>query len=127
MSLNVIIENKTYDLSRFKYRHPGGEKMISVFSGSDPTNAFQSYHGRKFPHEKMKKYLKKELLDDDKSVLMDENYLKLHADVKEHLKKYFRTDGRAPLLQWFKMISIIVLTVLIEWRTIINCFYIFRP
>lgn len=121
MSLIVIIENKTYDLSSFKNRHPGGEKMISVFSGSDATNAFQSYHGRKFPHEKMKKYLKKELLDDDKSVLMDENYLKLHADVKEHLKKYFRTDGRAPLLQWFKMISIIVLTVLIEWRTIINC------
>ena len=58
MSLTVIIENKTYDLSSFKNRHPGGEKMLSVFSGSDATNAFQSYHGRKFPHEKMKEFFK---------------------------------------------------------------------
>lgn len=121
MSLSVIIENKTYDLSSFKKVHPGGEKILSVFSGSDATNAFQSYHGRKFPHESMKVYLKKELINEDKSVLMDESYLKLHTDVKEHLKKYFRTDGRAPLLQWFKMISIIGFTILIEWRSIIKC------
>ena len=33
----IVIENKTYDMTNFTKIHPGGEKMISIFFGSDAT------------------------------------------------------------------------------------------
>lgn len=114
----ITVENKTYDLSEFSLKHPGGEKIISVFSGSDATNAFQSYHGRKFPHSKMKQYLKKEVYNNENDVLTDQEYLELHRDVKEHLKKYFKTNGYAPIEQWIKTVCLIVATLYVEWASI---------
>ena len=116
----IVIENKTYDMTNFTKIHPGGEKIISVFSGSDATNAFQSYHGRHFPHEKMKIYLKKEILNDDKKVYMDSDYIKLHQHVKEYMKKYLKTDGYAPLEQWIKIFFLMVSTLYVEWSSIYN-------
>ena len=116
----IVIENKTYDITNFTKIHPGGEKIISVFSGSDATNAFQSYHGRHFPHEKMKIYLKKEILNDDKKVYMDSDYIKLHQHVKEYMKKYLKTDGYAPLEQWIKIFFLMVSTLYVEWSSIYN-------
>jgi len=114
----IVIENKTYDMTNFTKIHPGGEKMISIFFGSDATNAFQSYHGRNFPHEKMEMYLKKELLNDNKKLYMDSDYIKLHQHVKEYLKKYLRTDGYAPIEQWIKIFFLIIATLYVEWSSI---------
>ena len=71
----VKIENKHYDLSKFKNNHPGGEKFIALFSNQDATNAFQSYHGRVFPHKQMEKYLIKTDTSDISKI--DDKYLKL--------------------------------------------------
>lgn len=117
---DISIENKTYDLREFTKIHPGGEKIISVFSESDATNAYQSYHGRNFPHDKMKKYLTKELLNDDGCIFMDPEYLKLHRDVKEYLKKYLKTDGYAPFEQWIKIFFLIVITLYVELSSLYN-------
>ena len=39
-----IIHNKYYDLSEFKYMHPGGCKILEECEGIDATAAFESYH-----------------------------------------------------------------------------------
>lgn len=117
----ITIENKTYELVEFSKSHPGGEKMISIFAGSDATNAFQSYHGRNFPHKAMKKYIKKEIINNDKTVLIDSEYLKLHKDVKGYLKKYFNTKGYAPIEQWIKTVLLIVATLYVEWSSLYSC------
>ena len=114
----ITIENKTYDLSDFVKSHPGGEKMISIFADGDATNAFQSYHGRTFPHNTMKKYIKREIIDNNTKIVIDNEYLKLHREVKEYLKKYFNSTGYAPIEQWIKTFLLIGLTLYVEWSSL---------
>ena len=112
----VKIENKQYDLRKFKNNHPGGEKFIALFSNQDATNAFQSYHGRHFPHNQMKKYLIKTDTSDISNI--DKEYLYLHKRVKLMLLKYHKTDGYAPISQWVKIITLFLGTVLFEAKTL---------
>ena len=112
----VKIENKHYDLSKFKNNHPGGEKFIALFSNQDATNAFQSYHGRHFPHKQMEKYLIKTDTSDMSKI--DNKYLKLHKEIKSILLKYHKTDGYAPFSQWVKIIILFLGTVLFEAKTL---------
>eukprot|EP00629_Pelagomonadales_sp_RCC1024_P006059 CAMPEP_0119270150 /NCGR_PEP_ID=MMETSP1329-20130426/7266_1 /TAXON_ID=114041 /ORGANISM="Genus nov. species nov., Strain RCC1024" /LENGTH=468 /DNA_ID=CAMNT_0007270159 /DNA_START=130 /DNA_END=1532 /DNA_ORIENTATION=+ len=53
----MVIEDKVYDADRFQWAHPGGSLFVAMFGGRDGTLAFQSYHMRAFPHEKMRSYL----------------------------------------------------------------------
>ena len=36
----IVIDNIVYDVTEFKKKHPGGEKMISIRLGEDCTEAF---------------------------------------------------------------------------------------
>jgi len=114
--INVKIENKQYDLSKFKNNHPGGEKFIALFSNQDATNAFQSYHGRDFPHKQMEKFLIK--TDNSDISKIDKEYLYLHKRVKLMLLKYNKTNGYAPFSQWVKIIALFLGTVLFEAKTL---------
>jgi len=37
--------------------HPGGPVMIEQFGGHNATEAFMTYHLKRFPHDRMKDYL----------------------------------------------------------------------
>ena len=50
----VVIGDRVYDAGRFQWAHPGGSLFVAMFGGRDGTLAFQSYHMRPFPHEKMR-------------------------------------------------------------------------
>ena len=55
--MNTIrVDNVYYDTEHLSQNHPGGKLFVELFDGKDATNAFDSYHRRRFPHEKMKQY-----------------------------------------------------------------------
>jgi cytochrome b involved in lipid metabolism len=67
----VIIEDKVYDAETFQWAHPGGSLFVAMFGGRDGTLAFQSYHMRSFPHEKMRPYLRGRLCAGEAITRMD--------------------------------------------------------
>ena len=48
----VQVDDKLYDAEALSNFHPGGELFVKAFAGSDATEAFWSYHRRRFPHDK---------------------------------------------------------------------------
>jgi fatty acid desaturase (delta-4 desaturase) len=50
----IQVDDKVYSAKLLASIHPGGELFIKAFAGRDATEAFLSYHRRKFPHEKMR-------------------------------------------------------------------------
>ena len=45
--INVIIENKIYDLTSWVHKHPGGVKIIEEFNNKDCTDYFYAIHSNK--------------------------------------------------------------------------------
>ena len=117
----VYINGKTYDISEFRFKHPGGRKVISLFGGSDASWAFLTYHMRDFPEKMMEKYLSKEELKldgDGKSPPMiseQKDYLELASMVKKHLRDTGAGAGFAPISQWIKCIFLITFAVGLEF------------
>ena len=52
----VRVDHFVYDTEQLSQMHPGGSLFVELFDGRDATHAFQSYHRRRFPHEKMRQY-----------------------------------------------------------------------
>jgi cytochrome b involved in lipid metabolism len=50
------IDGKTYDLSKFVEKHPGGDDIL-LFEGIDCSLHYKMLHHKPFDHENMKKYL----------------------------------------------------------------------
>ena len=73
----VIIEDRVYDADRFQWAHPGGSLFVAMFGGRDGTLAFQSYHMRNFPHEKLRPYLRGRLAPGETVTRFDEDHLEL--------------------------------------------------
>ena len=73
----VIIEDKIYDADRFQWAHPGGSLFVAMFGGRDGTLAFQSYHMRNFPHEKLRPYLRGRLAPGETITRFDQDHLEL--------------------------------------------------
>jgi cytochrome b involved in lipid metabolism len=73
----VIIEDRVYDADRFQWAHPGGSLFVAMFGGRDGTLAFQSYHMRSFPHEKLRPYLRGRLAPGETITRFDEDHLEL--------------------------------------------------
>ncbi|NWH88545.1 FADS2 desaturase, partial [Aegithalos caudatus] len=40
----LVIERKVYNVTKWAYRHPGGQRVISHCAGEDATDAFQAFH-----------------------------------------------------------------------------------
>ena len=56
-STNTIrVDNVLYETESLSQIHPGGPLFVELFDGRDATHAFQSYHRRRFPHDKMRQY-----------------------------------------------------------------------
>jgi fatty acid desaturase (delta-4 desaturase) len=49
----VQVDDCIYDTAAIAAIHPGGELFVKAFSGRDATEAFLSYHRRKFPHDRV--------------------------------------------------------------------------
>ena len=73
----VIIEDRVYDADRFQWAHPGGSLFVAMFGGRDGTLAFQSYHMRNFPHEKLRPYLRGRLAPGETITRFDQDHLEL--------------------------------------------------
>lgn len=53
----MLIDGLYYDTAKLAAIHPGGELMVQLCNGQDGTTVFNSYHRRKFPHDKYKHFL----------------------------------------------------------------------
>lgn len=53
----VQVDDKVYNAMQLAQIHPGGEMFVRAFAGHDASEAFLSYHRRRFPHAKMKSHL----------------------------------------------------------------------
>jgi fatty acid desaturase 1 (delta-5 desaturase) len=51
----IVINDKVYDVSRFKKKHPGGEKLLMNHISEDATDAFMAFHKNL---QKVSKYMK---------------------------------------------------------------------
>ncbi|NXQ90016.1 FADS2 desaturase, partial [Nyctibius grandis] len=40
----LVIERKVYNVTKWAYRHPGGQRVINHCAGEDATDAFQAFH-----------------------------------------------------------------------------------
>ena len=49
----IQVDDKVYSARILATEHPGGDLFVKAFAGRDATEAFMSYHRRKFPHQKM--------------------------------------------------------------------------
>lgn len=107
-----IIEDRVYDASQFRWKHPGGPLFVSMFGGRDATLAFQSYHMREFPHEMMKKYLVGFLKG--RTVSPDKEHAELSKLIKSVVGK-----GSAPNSQLVKAACLFVAALVME----VMCFY----
>lgn len=48
----IQVDGKVYSADILSNEHPGGDLFIKAFAGRDASEAFVSYHRRKFPHVK---------------------------------------------------------------------------
>lgn len=108
----IIIEDRIYDASRYRWEHPGGPLFVSMFGGRDATLAFQSYHMREFPHENMKDYLVGFLKGD--IVSPDKEHSELSKLIKPVVGK-----GCAPTSQLIKAAGIFFAALVVE----VTCIY----
>lgn len=53
----IIIHGKVYDVTKFLAEHPGGEKVILEYAGSDATDAFEDIGHSQRARDSMEKYL----------------------------------------------------------------------
>jgi len=104
----VIIEDRVYDADRFQWAHPGGSLFVAMFGGRDGTLAFQSYHMRSFPHEKLRPYLRGKLAQGETVTRFDEDHLELSKKLGG-AAPYF-----APTYQKYKAGFIWVLAFVLE-------------
>ena len=53
---SILIEDKYYSAEQLAQMHPGGPLFLKAFAGRDATQAFLSYHRRRFPHSRYASY-----------------------------------------------------------------------
>uniref|UniRef100_A0A670HSN3 Cytochrome b5 heme-binding domain-containing protein n=1 Tax=Podarcis muralis TaxID=64176 RepID=A0A670HSN3_PODMU len=85
----LVINRKVYDVSKFYWRHPGGRRVISHYSGQDATDAFTAFHK---DEDLVKKYLSSLLIGElapdqpscepTKKDMLIQDFRELHSTVK---------------------------------------------
>ncbi|XP_061469048.1 acyl-CoA (8-3)-desaturase-like [Rhineura floridana] len=97
----LVINRKVYDISHFYWRHPGGTRVISHYSGQDATDAFAAFHK---DEDLVKKYLSSlqigELASDQPSCEPTKNEMLVH-DFRELHKTVKRTGLLKPSYPFF--------------------------
>jgi fatty acid desaturase (delta-4 desaturase) len=95
----VQVDDKLYDARKIASIHPGGDVFVKVFGGKDATEAFLSYHRRRFPHDKMSDALVG-LTKPSKDPNSDLEYLELCAEIDKVLPRH---KSYAPLKYYLKI------------------------
>lgn len=107
----IQVDDKIYSAKLLAENHPGGELFVKAFAGRDATEAFLSYHRRKFPHQKVEPYLVgKSLAAKDPDA--DKDYLELCAIIDQVLP---RQKSFAPPLYFLKAFSLLALSISLEF------------
>ncbi|XP_034979291.2 acyl-CoA (8-3)-desaturase [Zootoca vivipara] len=85
----LVINRKVYDVSKFYWRHPGGRRVISHYSGQDATDAFTAFHK---DEDLVKKHLSSLLIGElapdqpscepTKKDMLIQDFRELHSTVK---------------------------------------------
>ncbi|KAM0676186.1 hypothetical protein GVAV_000149 [Gurleya vavrai] len=57
----IVIENKVYDVSEFKMRHPGGSQILEDWMGKDATEIFNNVRHTPHAHSMLKDFYKEDL------------------------------------------------------------------
>ena len=76
----IQVDDKVYSAKLLASIHPGGELFIKAFAGRDATEAFLSYHRRKFPHEKMRDKQVGDNISTKSNQNVDNDFLELFID-----------------------------------------------
>lgn len=106
----IQVDDKVYDAKTLADSHPGGDLFVKIFAGRDATEAFLSYHRKKFPHEKVQDALigtAPAIKDSAK----DAEYLELCGLVEQVLP---RQKAYAPPKYWVKMFFLLFSAVGLE-------------
>lgn len=109
--ITIQVDDKVYDANSLAKTHPGGELFVNVFAGRDATEAFLSYHRKRFPHDKVKDALIGQAQPAKKS--QDEDYLELCKLVEEVLP---RSKAYAPPIYWVKLAVLLISALALEWH-----------
>ncbi|XP_037934651.1 cytochrome b5 isoform X2 [Teleopsis dalmanni] len=64
----VVIDNKVYNLTKFRSEHPGGEETLDDAAGRDATKDFEDVGHSSEAREMMKKYYIGDLAKRDRKV-----------------------------------------------------------
>jgi hypothetical protein len=98
----IQVDDKVYSAKGLADNHPGllqsldpvlipdllgGELFVKAFAGRDATEAFLSYHRKKFPHEKVSSYLVGKAIAAKASPDADKDYLELCGIIEQVLPR----------------------------------------
>lgn len=106
----VQVDDKIYDAKTLAKAHAGGELFVKVFAGRDATEAFLSYHRKRFPHDRMKSLCLGSA--QPMKTYKDEDYLELCKLVEEVLP---RSKAFAPWHYWLKLAVLLGLAFGLEF------------
>jgi len=83
----IQVDEFVYETKSLAEMHPGGPLFVKAFSGRDATEAFLSYHRRKFPHARLSHALVGST-EAQKKGSADEDYLELCKVIEQVLPRY---------------------------------------
>mmetsp|Transcript_21480 Transcript_21480/g.31168 ORF Transcript_21480/g.31168 Transcript_21480/m.31168 type:complete len:424 (+) Transcript_21480:53-1324(+) len=106
----IQVDDKVYSAKALADEHPGGDLFIKAFAGRDATEAFMSYHRRRFPHDKMKHTAIGKAVS-IKSEDADKDYIELCEIIDKVLP---RAKSFAPTSYFVKAFTIIAIAVGLE-------------
>lgn len=106
----IQVDDKVYSAKVLAADHPGGDLFIKAFAGRDATEAFMSYHRRRFPHQKME-YAAVGKAIAIKSPDADKDYLELCEIVDKVLP---RNKSFAPFSYYLKVFFILSVAIGLE-------------
>jgi len=106
----IKVDNKLYDAKVLADIHPGGDLFVKAFAGLDASEAFVSYHRRKFPHNSYASACVG-TCDDNKTEAYMADYLELCQRVEAVLP---RKESFAPFSYYVKVAIILCSAVGLE-------------
>eukprot|EP01039_Chlorochromonas_danica_P006031 gene6031-6641_t len=105
----VQVDDKIYDAKTLAKSHAGGELFVKVFAGRDATEAFLSYHRKRFPHDRLQSLCLGSA--QPMKTFKDDDYLELCKLVEEVLP---RSKAFAPWHYWLKLVVLLGLAFGLE-------------
>lgn len=107
----IQVDDHLYSAEKLAQFHPGGEVFVRAFSGFDATEAFLSYHRRKFPHSKMATY-SVGVQKANKPSGVDADYLELCEIIEKVLPRH---KAFAPFSYYVKVFALLSSAIGLEF------------